>query len=323
MQSKYHKYYVALNGKDLTSPLNGYRETIINIRDQLNNIKTTINSSAWDEKGVKLLKEKTIPGLELDEKRLENGIQALSNAVSKVNTLVSKLGELESACYAISVASEEDKDTYQNRIYRLESEIEGLINNINSIEIEDYEEDTKKSLINKFSDLSSFSDISRKKQAFLGSLDDDSWSVDPTYSKKAKELLLFDNTTGEILKEGDLLNLKVGETRVLTVRIPHNAGHVKQVLRTSAGGEEKFLNGRVVKAKSDINPDPNIVDYVNYKQDQYHMPEGVDLHTISYDWIITATEPGKVKLSQTCEYTVEENNGMPKAMVDNDVNVSA
>ena len=322
MQSKYQKYYSALKGKDLTSPLSGYRSALSNVENQINNINSTINSSVWEEKGMTLLKEKIIPKLEQEEKILENGIDSLTKAVSKINSLESKLNELENACYALNNCSEDNKSIYQSRVYRIENEIEGLINEINSIEIEEYEEE-KETIVNEIDDLSKYTDIQKKKQAFLGSLDDDSWSVDPTYANKAKELLLFDNTTGEILKEGDLLNLKVGETRVLTVRIPHNAGHVKEVKRTSAGGEEKFINGRVVKAKSDINPDPNVVDYVNYKQDQYHIPEGVDLKTISYDWIITATEPGEVQISQTCEYTVEENNGMPKAMVDINVNVSA
>ena len=165
--------------------------------------------------------------------------------------------------------------------------------------------------------------IEAKKWEWLGTVDDGNWWIDPAYAHKAKELEFFDNTTGKILKEGDILNLKKGETRILTVKVPRNAGTVKEVIRTSAGGNSAFLAGRVVTARSDINPDPNIVDYVNYKPWSRHVPVGVNLKTNYYDWIITATEEGSVQISQTCEYKVEEQGGTPKAMADIRVNVSA
>ena len=127
--------------------------------------------------------------------------------------------------------------------------------------------------------------------------------------------MCFDNTTGEILKEGDTIYMKPGETRILTVRLPYNAGEIKKVIRTTADGNDAYRAGNIATARSDINPDPNVVDYVNYKPWSRHTPEGVDLHTNYYDWIITAKADGTVQISQTCEYN-NTSGGTPKAMVD-------
>ena len=327
MDAKYQKYYDKLKGKDYSSYVSNYRETISNVNTKMNSLEATISSPRWTEKGVTLIKKSVIPSLKNQIRGIETGFSALENACSQVKSLVSKLETLESLCNSLDSAiaaynnaTEEEKSSkkqnvgyYQDRVTETKGEIDNIISSINGITVNIKDEST--SFEQTMEKLKEYNSLEALKQEFLGSLDDDSWYVDPAYAHRAKKLLLFDNTTGEILKDGDTLKLKKGETRILTVRVPHNAGHIKEVIRTSAGGDSDFLSGRVVKAKSDINPDPNVIDFVNYKDWSRHIPEGVDLHTNYYDWVITATETGHVKISQTCEYTVEENNGTPKAMV--------
>lgn len=334
MKEKYQKYYAKLKDKDYSSFVSKYKMSLTTVKTKMDSVANTISSSRWTEKGIKLIKSSVIPSLKSQVTGIDTGLNSLENACSKVKTLVVKLSNLESLCKSLehaenvyNNASEEGKSSalsnvnyYKERVEKTEQEIDALIADINGISVDI--KDVSTTFAETMETLKEYNSLEALKQEFLGSLDDDSWYIDPAYAHKAKELLLFDNTTGEILKEGDTLNMKVGETRVLTVRVPHNAGRVKQVIRTSAGGDDTFLSGHVVKAKSDINPDPNVVERVNYKYSVYWPQDMSILRTTSYDWIITATEKGGVQISQTCEYKVEENSGTPKAMVDIHVNVS-
>ena len=46
------------------------------------------------------------------------------------------------------------------------------------------------------------------------------------------------------------------------------------------------------------------------------------MHNNSYDWVIEAIAPGKVQVSQTCEYTTDVSRGENlKAMINMVVNV--
>ena len=334
MKEKYQKYYDKLKDKDYGSFVSKYKMALTTVKTKMDNIESTISSSRWTEKGIKLIKSSVIPSLKSQVSGIDTGLNSLENACSRVKTLVTKLANLDSLCKSLehaenvyNNASEENKSSalsnvnyYKERVEKTEQEIDALIADINGISVDI--KDVSVKFAESMETLKEYNSLEALKQEFLGSLDDDSWYIDPAYAHKAKELLLFDNTTGEILKEGDTLNMKVGETRVLTVRVPHNAGRVKQVIRTSAGGDSSFLDGRVVKAVSDINPDPNVVERVNYKYSIYWPKDMSILRTTSYDWIITATEKGSVQISQTCEYKVEENSGTPKAMVDIRVNVA-
>ena len=256
MESKYQKYYDALKGKDFSSPISKYSAALSNAKTKVNSAETIINSSQWIEKGLEIIKGSVLPSLKEQETQLETGITALTNAVSKIGSLVSKLEELEQACSDYNnCEDEEKKPSYRDKVSSCESACDSLISEINGISFEF--KDTKSAFSTIITELKDSTDIAARKAAFLGSLDDNSWYIDPAYATKAKELLLFDNTTGEILKEGDLLNMKVGETRILTVRLPHNAGRVKQLIRTTAWQPS---GSNVVSTRSDLNPDPNVVE---------------------------------------------------------------
>ncbi|MBP5678430.1 MAG: hypothetical protein J6X28_01200 [Bacilli bacterium] len=165
-------------------------------------------------------------------------------------------------------------------------------------------------------------DIAAKKKAFIGDVDDTSkYFIDPRYPNMKKDLRCFDNDTGEEITDGTVVNMKVGETKVLTVAVPYNAGAVKRIIRTTAADvSSRTDTHKITSSKSDINPDPNKVDYVNYQSAYNHWPEGVDLHTNYYDWIITADKTGKREISQTCEY--ESTAGTPKSMIGIVVNIT-
>ena len=159
------------------------------------------------------------------------------------------------------------------------------------------------------------SDISQKRKAFIGDVNDTSkYYIDPKYPNMQKDLRCFDTQTGEELTDNNTIYMKVGETRVLTVALPYNAGVPKQIIRTTAADVSSSKdNYKITSSKSDINPDPNVVDYVNYQKQVNHWPKDVDLHTNYYDWIITADKAGKRQISQTCEY--ESSAGTPKSMI--------
>ena len=78
-------------------------------------------------------------------------------------------------------------------------------------------------------------------------------------------MTLFDNTTGEILTDRSTITMKPGETRVITVKLPTNTGMINEIHRTSADGSSAYKSGKIVKATSDVDPDPNKQLKVNYK----------------------------------------------------------
>lgn len=333
MDAKYQKYYDTLKGKDYGSYVSKYQATLKEVKAKVDSTEATISSSRWTEKGINLIKSSVIPSLKSQASGIETGLTALSNACGKVATLVSQLENLDSLCNslenaknALASASEEEKPSkrqnvnyYEDRVKSLESSIDSTIASINGISVSI--QDQSASFATSMETLKEYNSLEALKQEFLGSIDDDSWWVDPAYATKAKELTVFDNTTGKIYKEGDSFDMKVGETRILTVRVPHNAGHVRRVIRTTADGSGAYRAGNIVTGRSDIDPDPNNIEFVNYQYN--HFPDEKLLNTISYDWIITATGPGTCTISQTCEYKVTENGGTPKAMVDIKVNVTS
>lgn len=311
MESKYQKYYEKLKNKDFNSFISKYNNAIKTVKSKITNVSTSIssNSNSWNEKGVSTIQNTTIPGLQKDVKQVEAGLTALTSAVTKTSTLVSKLEQLESACNAYDNASEEYKSTYRTRINGLEREIDSLITEINSITIVTIvdEKDKKSASEANKNTVNNSSSIAQKKAEFLGDVDDSSqYTRASNYKTMRKIMTAFDNTTGEILTENSTITLKPGETRIITVKLPTNTGMIGELKRTSADGDEGYRSGKVVTAKSDVNPDSNVIDYVNYKSYSQHFPKGVDLHQNHYDWVITANNEGAVTISQTCEYSLKD-----------------
>ena len=317
MESKYQKYYDALKGKDFSSPISGYTSALSNAKTSITSAESIINSSQWVEKGLEIIKGSVMPSLNNQANQIENGITALNTAVGKINSLVGKLEALQSECDAYdSCEDEDDKNKHKDKINNLESEIDSLISEINGISFEFTNASSSFSTI--MTDLKEATSLEAKKAEFLGSIDDNQYYTDPNYSKKSRTLTMFDNTTGEILGSGDVLNLKKGETRILTVKLPVEGGHIDQIVRTSAWQPS---GTRVVSTRSDVNPDPNVVEYVNDQNNVWPSDRSI-LHANSYDWIITANETGSVQISQTCLYTRQEGGPRPKAMVAIHVNVT-
>ena len=332
MESKYQKYYDKLKGKNFGSCVNRYSSAIDAVKGNTNSISSSItsNSNVWKEKGISTLQSSTIPGLVNATGSVEKGLSSLSQAVSKCNSLVSKLSELDSVCKMYDSAKEEDKSIYQNKIDVLEAEADAIISEINSISVEKGSSDntvasgTSTSVSTASTNVVS-GDIASKKAAFLGDVDDPSqYTLVNNYKSIRKQMTAFDNTTGEVLEEGSVVNMKPGETRVITVKLPTNTGMIGELRRTTADGDGTFRSGNVVTARSDVNPDPNVIDYVNYKSTVNHYPKGVDLHANHYDWVITAKSDGTATISQTCEYSSKDDpNWYGKAMFDLKVNVSS
>lgn len=321
MDSKYQKYYDGLKGKDFGSLTSKYTSAISTVKDKINGIESTISTDGWSEKGLDIIKSSILPSLKNQEAEIEKGFGVISDALSKCTKLLSTLENLKSACDSYSSLKEDDpkKSEYKSKISALEKEADGIIAEINGLSFEfNDSSSTFSGYIDTLKDLTSFAAL---KAEFIGDVNDTSkYYIDPAYAHKAKDLVMFDNTTGEIIHKGDTIHLKPGETRILTVRLPDYAGEIDQVIRTSADGDTSFRSGSVITAQSDINPDPNVVDWVNYKYGN-HWPQGVDLHTNYYEWIITATGTGYAKASQTCEYTTK-GNGTPKCMTLINVEVS-
>lgn len=315
MNSKYQKYYDKLKDKNFSTYTSKYSSTMSTVKTKLDSVSNSIsNSQSWSELGLITLQNSTIPKMMKMESAVENGITSLKTAVSKCSTLVSKLASLDQACRAYDGASEENKPSYKSKINTLENEIDGIINEINSINVEKLQEEM--GTVESLSEASST--IAARKAAFLGDVDDLSqYTQKSNYKTMRKQMVAFDNTTGEILKEGSTITLKPGETRIITVKLPTNTGPIGEIKRTSADGDDVYRSGKIVTAQSDVDPDPNNIDFVNYKSHSNHFPPNVDLHQNHYDWIITANSEGKVQLSQTCEYTLkEEPNWYAKAMYD-------
>ena len=163
--------------------------------------------------------------------------------------------------------------------------------------------------------------MSDKKKAFIGDVDDASqYTVANNVRSMRKEMRLFDNTTGEEIAPDSTIVLKKGETRVITVKLPVNTGRIGEVVRTTADDcyrdeDKRAGRKRITQSYSDIDPDPNNVERVNYKY-SIHWPDDRSLlHTNYYEWVITGTNVGTQQISQTCEYTsLDVPNWYAKAM---------
>ncbi len=326
MDAKYQKYYNGLKGKDFSPYVTKYQANIEEVKSKLTSAEGAISPGSWSEKGIEIVKQTVFPTLKSTTDNIKSAIDVLSAVASKVSSLVSKLEALDAKCKAYDNCSSEDepdrKNSLREEVKALEREVDGIINEINGMAL-NIQEVSVQNYSTAMSSLEKMNSIQYIKQEFLGDVNDTSkYYVDQSKWRKAKELLVFDNTTGKILKEGDTIYMKPGETRILTVKLPNNAGAISKLVRTTADGDSAYRSGKYVKAVSDVNPDPNKIDYVNYKKWSNHWPKDVDLHTNHYDWVVTATAEGKVQISQTCEYQNTDGN-YPKGMVDLNVVVKS
>ena len=336
MQAKYQKYYDALKGKDFSSPIGGYTSAISTSKSKMDSAQSIINSSVWIEKGLEIIKSSVIPSLTTQLQNIESGISALSTVAGKVNELISCLDvivELDKQLESLGgkwsyteggTRTESEVNSHNNqideanrKISEQESSADAIIASINGISVSSSASAIAAGFSNIMTELKDSTSLEAKRLAFIGTLNDDSYWTDPNYTKQARALTLFDNTTGEILGEGDSITMKPGETRILTVKLPTDAGKIDQIIRTSAW---KPSNSNVVSTLSDVNPDPNVVEYVNFHHNHYPKDTSV-LHANYYDWIITANQKGEVQISQTCLFKREEGGPCPKAMVDIHVSV--
>ena len=170
--------------------------------------------------------------------------------------------------------------------------------------------------------------IAAKKAKFIGDYNDSNnythFNGTKAQMKSRKnKLLLFDNTTGEIIESLGEINMKVGEKRVITVKLPSDTGKINRITRTSA-----FTKGNsIIKVKSDIDPDPNKVEYVLIAEAPKgggHSPSDTSLlQNNCYDWVIEAVAPGRTSATQTTLWESEDSGTYNlKAMEEIFVNVT-
>lgn len=172
--------------------------------------------------------------------------------------------------------------------------------------------------------------IASKKQEWLGDVDDASRYTEYTGNNlfgRHNTLELFDNTTGEVIQDHGTITMKPGETRIITVKLPTDTGMIDKITRTTADGDSAYRSGKVVSGRSDIDPDPNNIEYVRMVEGangSYHEPSDLSLlHNNSYDWVLTANAEGKVTASQTCLWSSSMTKGRNlKGMINLNVEVS-
>lgn len=170
--------------------------------------------------------------------------------------------------------------------------------------------------------------IAAKKAKFIGDYNDPNnythfKGTKAQMKSRKNKLLLFDNTTGEIIESLGEINMKVGEKRVITVKLPSDTGKINRITRTSA-----FTKGKsIIKVKSDIDPDPNKVEYVliaEASKGGVHSPSDTSLlQNNCYDWVIEAVAPGRTSATQTTLWESEDSGTYNlKAMEEIFVNVT-
>lgn len=334
MESKYQKYYDALKGKDFSSPISKYTSALSNAKTKVESAEAIINSSQWIEKGLEIIKGSILPSLKEQESQMEQGIAALSTAVGKIDSLVGKLEALDAACKSYSSCEDEEKKkTYLSKVHSLESEADGIINEINGISfnftsqktsfeshISNLEEATKRLEIDfKNRIFSSDPAINDKIRKLIGDVDDPNSyeAVHDNLTSFRKDILVIDPETGQTLNRDDVLNMKPGETKRLLVRLPVNTGMIDKISRTTADN----CGSTITRTYSDIDPDPNKVQTVRRSSNTW--PDNMNLlHQNYYEWVITATGTGRKTISQTVEYSTDASRGANlKAMTRIKINI--
>ena len=262
-------------------------DSIQNKQNELNNLKTTINTltnevttgylNSVSGSEISSLITKIKNSSERLKKGYENSSNWLNRYINEINSVENKLSNTNNG--SVKTFDKEFIDIFGKQV----------------IPILKTESKDATTIVT--------SDLEAKKKAFMGDVNDASqFYIDLNYRNKLAHMTCFDNTTGEILKDNDILTLKPGETRVLTVKLPDYCGEIDYVYRTTAQEDKTG----VITNKSDIDPDPNNIEWIrwdpNNPQRQYHLPQGLNLKFNTYEWVITANRNGTFLASQTCEF---------------------
>lgn len=317
MKTQYENYYNKLKNTSLVEKSNNLVSFFYALSDSHDKLKTSLDSNLWIELGKEEISKSVVQTMIKHTKDLENNVkESLVKACSLTqNDLYNLLVKLDKKEKELAILSEEEKPPRLGEISSIEREIDSKISEINNLNVSDLivsPTPLQTDLQINFQNLPK--DISDRKKLFLGNVDNPAeYTVHPNYVKMRKELRLFNNKTGEEIKPGSVVRLKKGEQLILTVKLPTNTGMIGELKRTTADGDHVARTKRVVHTLSDVNPDPNIVDFVNYKSWANHKPPGVNLHTNHYDWIINGKDYGSATVSQTAEYTAN-NAILAKAM---------
>ena len=260
-------------------------DSIQSKKNELNNLKSTVSTltteittgylSSVSGSEISSLITKIKNSSERLKKGYENSYSWLSRYVTEINSVENKLSNTNNG--SVKTFNKEFIDIFGKQV------------------IPTLKTETKKEEVT--------SDFEAKKKAFMGDVNDSSqFYIDLNYKNKLAHMTCFDNTTGEILKDNDVITLKPGETRILTVKLPDYCGEIDYVYRTTAQDD---YSG-VISNKSDIDPDPNNVEWVRWDphnhERRYRLPKGINLKFNTYDWIITANRNGTFLASQTCEF---------------------
>ena len=361
MKAKYQKYYDALKGANLSGGVSKISAAVSSAKNGLSSMQSSLSSSSWSELGAMTINNVTIPSLIQDVDLLNTNVTgALTQVVTLCTELVSQLTELEALEQKLESLgskwtyteggskSKSEVNSHNNQITETETQItekeasiDGTIASINGISLATATSTTTtEESTTTTSDGTVYSDgkkkysipsdptIAAKKAAFLGDCDDPNnyttYTGNNLYSRH-NVLTLFDNTTGEIIQDHGSITMKPGETRIITVKLPSDTGEITKITRTTADGNAAYRSGKIVTARSDIDPDPNNIEYVRMVEGPYHEPSDLSLlKNNSYDWIITAKADGSVSASQTCLWssTMTGNRNL-KAMINLKVNVTS
>ena len=259
---------------------------------------------------------------------IDAGSQTANNFSTETNTIETDLNTTKNILSDTSIFMEPIQENCLNELNSLEKDVESLTSAMKTLStyLKDANSDYQLSDVqaNKTIIDSTLSpEIASKKKAFIVDVDDASqYTVEGNIKTKVKHMTMFDNTTGEEIPEDGSITLKKGETRVITVKLPTDTGMIGNIVRTTAADTSNKGNyhgdtNKITSSRSDLDPDPNNIEYVNYKSETNHWPENKDLlHANHYDWIITADKVGERQISQTCEYTTDAaGNSYLKAMI--------
>jgi hypothetical protein len=308
--------------------------SLVSMLDELKSIEDTLDSlgGSWSYSESRSKSEVDRHNNKIKEYQEKESKQeaAIDGQIASINGITVDAVDVVSICAGKMDTSMEDKPLSDEK----EPETDGDV----TVETKDGEEVEKiKSDGTLYSDgskkysIPSDPVIAAKKAEFLGDYNDPNNYTHFTGTRyqmtsRKNKLQLFDNTTGEIVDYLGEIDMKVGETRVITVKLPSDTGKINRITRTTASGSDEYKKGNVVKARCDIDPDPNNIDYVfiaEAKKGSEHYPSDMSLlQNNSYDWVIKAVGPGRVSITQTTLWESEDSGKYNlKAMSEIYVNV--
>lgn len=327
----YKNYYEKLSG--ILGNYSNFNSLFGEFSASYSNILNGISSSTWKELG---------------KLEIENGYSSMVSSYLKVlnkenetlGTICKSANEVYSLCSNLKnldsklSSYEEGTDAYNSCVTEIKSTMSQIDNKISKLKAikDDTEKVQKKSSGTTAAQAIDFSNIDtsnltndeveRLRKEFIGDIDTDPYTVavNATYENfrkyrrgiKARRLQLFYN--GKVLKDGDTITIKKGETARITVKLPQDAGKPTLLRRTTADGYKKGNKNRIWEKYVSAHSTPHM-DW---------RPEcrtGTPVRTNHYDWIVTGKRVGQTSISQTAEYSSEASSRYIKAMVELKVRV--